>query len=221
MQILTICGVFPDHKYVTYSCKFFNGSAKALKKLIQFSLTITVGAIAWVSFAVGADAAKVNLTGSNVTSIEDLEIGHTRYDVNFIRDSGKNVFGDEYPGNNPFGFKAVKAITEVLNSVVSVPITVGGQDSFNTVWFYDANAFSTIPVYTSSFDSSTKTWNLDFHSAIGIASLASPNETLNFAVFSNVNARPVPEPVTILGSLTAGGLFVAMKRRKKVSSLKE
>lgn len=189
-----------------------------MKELIHFSLTITVSAIAWVSLAVGADAAKVNLTGSNVTSIEDLQIGHTRYDVNFSRDSGKNVFGDEYSGDNPFGFKAVKAITEVLNSVVSVPLTVGGQNSFNTVWFYDANALPIIPVYTSSFDLSTNTWNLDFHSAIGIAEPVSPNETLNFAVFTNVDARPVPEPATILGSLTAGGLFVAMKRRKKVSS---
>lgn|GEM_PF-4009765 len=191
-----------------------------MKKAIKLGFAITVSAITWASLEVRSDAAKVNLEGNSAKSIEDLQIGNKLYNVGFIYDSAINLFDPAKPNTTSLlddtdALAATSTITNLLNSQTPVPLLAGGKNAFFVpIAPYDSGV---IAEFGSLY--SPNRWNLDERSQAGVPQPIMSEISLNYATFTRVTSVAVPEPSEILGSLTAFGLLIAMKR-KMVSSQK-
>lgn len=187
-----------------------------MKKAIKLGFAITVSVITWVGVAVRVEAAKVNLEGNSAKSIEDLQIGNKQYNVNFINDSAVNLFDPAKPTSTPLlddtnALAATNAITNLLNSQTPVPLLAGGKTSFFVpIGPYDSG---TIAEFGSFYNPNR--WDLDERSQAGFPQPIMSEISLNYATFTKVAAVKVPEPSEILGSLTALGLMIAMKRKSQ------
>ncbi|WP_348535365.1 PEP-CTERM sorting domain-containing protein [Komarekiella delphini-convector] len=184
-----------------------------MKKAIKLGFAITVSVITWVGVAVKVDAAKVNLEGNSAKSIEDLQIGNKQYNVNFINDSALNLFDPAKPTSTPLlddtdALAATNAITNLLNSQTSVPLFAEGKNAF----FVPIGPFDSVTIAFGSFYSLGR-WDLDERSQAGFPQPIMSEISLNYATFTKVAPVKVPEPSEILGSLTALGLMIAMKRK--------
>jgi hypothetical protein len=109
------------------------------KKMRTLSLVFRVLAVTalvltvLVFVPISSQAAVVNVTGNNATSIEDLEINGVSYDITFLFDTSYNVYGD--PPQFPFqsdasnteetSLAAAIAIREALNAASTKVLTVG------------------------------------------------------------------------------------------------
>jgi hypothetical protein len=109
------------------------------KKMRTLSLVFRVLAVTalvltvLVFVPISSQAAVVNVTGNNATSIEDLEIDGVPYDITFLFDTSYNVYGD--PPQFPFqsdasnteetSLAAAIAIREALNAASTKVLTVG------------------------------------------------------------------------------------------------
>ncbi|WP_193198819.1 PEP-CTERM sorting domain-containing protein [Nostoc sp. MG11] len=184
-----------------------------MKKAIQLG-AITVSMIASLGLEVRADAARVNFEGNSAKSIEDLQVGEKLYNVSFIYDSAINLFDPAKSTSttlldDPEALTATNAITTLLNSQASVPLLVGGKNAFFVpIGPYDSGAIAEF----GSFYSLGR-WDLDERSQAGFPQPIMSEISLNYATFTKVAPVEVPEPSEILGSLTALGLLIAMKRK--------
>ncbi len=184
-------------------------------KLIKFKAALTTGVIA-VGLLLGtstANAAVVNIdgTGTNATGIEDLQVGVLFYNVEFVFDSARTLYGD-LPGDFPFPegrlpsvVDANAAVNAALNGVPSV-VTVGPVTSSNYFIGFESEPVGPVVIHTdSSFASSG--WTLD-----DPGSAFNYDADATYADFTLVSQVPVPAAVWLFGSGLLG--LVGMARRK-------
>ncbi|WP_341528735.1 PEP-CTERM sorting domain-containing protein [Nostoc sp. UHCC 0302] len=199
-----------------------------MKQITQFGVAIAAYAVTWVSVALQAQAATVNLDNQgNITSVSSVVVNDSTYNVSFVYGRFRSVYDVPEPNSlyptmlnsDLFGGSPPSdAINQALNQLMPIP---GYISPFNA-GVLSRSYF--IPFRFKEFDGS---YSVDGDEGNYIYDPDSPpNEQPfdnywygNYNVISDDSSEtyavftPVPEPADILGSLTALGLVVAMKKK--------
>ena len=188
-------------------------------KLIKFKAALATGVIV-VGLLLGTSTTNaavviIDGTGTNATGIEDLQVGVLFYNVEFVFDSARNLYGD-LPGDFPFSdsgpttvVDANAAVNAALNGVPLV-VTVGPVTSSNYFIGFDSEPVGPVVIHTDSSYASTSddVWLLDVP-----LSVFDFNANATYADFTLVSQVPVPAAVWLFGSGLLG--LVGMARRKR------
>jgi hypothetical protein len=200
-----------------------------MKQLTQFSVAIAAYAVTWVSVALQAEAATVNLDNQgNITSVSNVVVKDSTYNVSFVYGTFRSVYDVPEPNilyptplnSNLFGDSPPSdAINQALNQLMPIPGYVSPSNagvlsrSYLIPWRFrtvdgdnytvdgDQGDYVYYPDYPPNEQPFDNYW-------FGSYNVISADSSVTYAVFT-----PVPEPADILGSLTAFGLVMAMKKK--------